>query len=275
MELKYFPFHGEDYKPQMGLKPLERANWIEFGSDAKDQLALKERLLRDERDRVLIALPEASEGCRELREVLGAHLHEFFSDRFPENPALREQTSAVECMAELSRWTQEDWALLSPRPPVRLEAASICFPSRWDLRTKIGRESDAIHKPVPEFSSIAKPTQGFLERVSVDKPMWRLNWTIHDSDELFCPGPHPGRTDVTVENVIDKTWLRVERQTLRKLPRSGFVAFSIRTYVHSLRDVVQDSQRRMLLKASLERVPAETAEYKGMGRLHRLLIDAL
>ncbi|MBX2988267.1 MAG: DUF3445 domain-containing protein [Bdellovibrionaceae bacterium] len=282
----HFPFTGEPYKPQMGLFPLDLNDWIEVDEHQASRLERKRELLQKERDTVLRILPESHEAVLELRRILRGHLLAVHPDHYSESDAgflvkdtgrvFPEPDSAPEALEQIAQWTQEDWCVLSPRPPVRLIAGAVCFPSRWSLKDKIGRDSDAIHGPVPKFKeSIGRPTAGFLERMSVDKPMWRLNWTIHDSDELFCPGPHPGRTDLTESNVLEHTFLRMERQTLRRLPGTQAVVFSIRNHVHPLKEVLKDPERRRLLKESLLGLPEETADYKGMRHFFGLLKKAL
>ena len=288
--LPYFPFSGEAAGPAMGLKPLDLAAWIEPDATDAARLTLKADLLRRERALVLRAEPDTVDACRELYAVLADHLPRHHpSDYHSEQGHLRvhatggsyplsppEDSDAETLLASISLWIQEDVCLLSPAAPVRLTAGSVCFPSRWNLPEKIGLDSGAIHQPVPGFkAALAGPTRNFLERITVDKPVWRLNWTIHDSDQLFAPHPIPGRQDLTEANVLDATFLRVERQTLRRLPATGAVVFTIRTYLHSMRDVAADAIRREALRQTLRTLPEEVVAYKGMALLIRPLQGAL
>ena len=61
--------------------------------------------------------------------------------------------------------------------------------------------------------------------------MQRFNWTIHDRPDLFQPTGGARRAhEVPPARYGESLWLRVERQTLRRLPRAGDVLFTIRTY---------------------------------------------
>jgi hypothetical protein len=102
-----------------------------------------------------------------------------------------------------------------------------------------------------------------------------MNWTVHDRDELFAPGPVPPREDLTPGNVLRETYLRVERQTLRRLPESGAVVFTIRTYVHRMLDVVDTAERREMARRTLETLPADLVRYRGMSKLIGPLLEAL
>lgn len=272
--MRYFPLGDDDSRPQLHLKSLSLSDWIEIDSEHGAQLERKAEILKNHRDKVLRVLPSlnADAAAIELNSTLRRHLSEHHS--LPEKPEAAPR-DAYEALTQIASWVQEDWAILSPEPPVRLIAGLVCFPSRWSLADKMGLDSNGIHAPVPRFSGIAKPTQTFLERLTVDKPMWRINWTIHDSNELFCPGPHPAASDLTIDNIISRTWLRIERQTLRRLPETKAVAFSIRTYMHSLQEVVSDPSRTRTLKSTLEKLNPETSGYKGMGAFHPLLLSAV
>lgn len=283
-ELPYFPFTPFDDQPRVGLKNLELTNWIEIDENWERHVRMKKDIVQSNRDLVLRVLPGAEEACLELRDVLALHLATTFPRKFslqdrklltPLGLSYAPPAQAEEALEQISEWTQEDWAIMSAKPPVRLDAGLICFPSRWSLAEKIGLDSDGIHGPVPRYASIAKPTQSFLERISTDKPMWRMNWTIHDSDRLFCPTPHPPAEGLTEENVLEKTWLRIERQTLRRLPQTGAVVFSIRTYLHLMSDVVSTDERREQAKESIMALSPESAAYKGMRNFYQLLVTRL
>ena len=64
--------------------------------------------------------------------------------------------------------------------------------------------------------------------------MWRANWSVVENATLFHPQPRERLPDLTAENAGEKLWLRVERQTLRRLPASRAVVFTIRTLLRRL-----------------------------------------
>lgn len=270
MEISYFPFTGENYKPQMGLRPLETSKWIEVCAKRPLHLQLKKTLLEKHRSQVLIVHSEMAAAIFELREQLHGHLREFHG---LELAPLKEELDPEHAMEELALWTQEDWCLLDT--DTSLKAASVCFPSRWDLREKMGKKSDAIHEHVPHFSTIAQPAQNFLDRLTVEKPMWRLNWTIHDSDQLFCPGPMPPKDGIHSGNVLERTYLRMERQTLSRLPKSKAVAFSIRTHLYPLLEVATEKEKCEKMLQSLEGLDESTARYRGIWAFLEPLKEAL
>jgi hypothetical protein len=290
MPVPYFPFTAEPYQPAMGLKPLDLVRWLEPDAHQAAQLRLKSELLRRERDLVLCAAPEAQSAGRELYTTLAAHLPAHHPDcysadsasltihalgqSFPLSPP--PEATAAELLSMMALWVQEDFCLLAPAAPVTITAGAVCFPSRWNLPEKFGHASPAIHAPVPKFAGTIGPaTHSFLERLTVEKPVWRLNWTIHDSDHLFAPHAVPGRTDLTPANVLAHVFLRTERQTLRRLPESKAVIFTIRTHLHPLLEAIPTPEAAGLVLQTLESLPDEIAAYKGMAKFIAPLKTAL
>ena len=283
MQPKYFPFDGQPYAPKMGVQALDPAHWIEIDPERWDrELDLRERILAASPDLVLRALPESETACVELRDTVAAHLLAHAPDRYRQENGrfvvrgrtFEKPSTGLGALRQLAHWTQEDWALLLGDVP-RIVAGAVLFPSRWNLPDKLGLAPLEVHKPVPRFDTIAQPTERILGRIREGFPLWRLNWTIHDSDELHVPFPHASDPDLTEANILEKTFVRVERQTLRRLPRSNAVAFSIRTYLYRIADVVTDEERHQKLLGTLEGLPRDSANYKGMRDFYDVLVTAL
>ncbi len=64
----------------------------------------------------------------------------------------------------------------------------------------------------------------------VERPLVRVNWLLHSDPELFLP---LGRAEKRVPRAYAEgpLYLRTERQTLVRLPRTQAVAFGIKTSV--------------------------------------------
>jgi len=128
-----------------------------------------------------------------------------------------------------ARLVQEDLCVLVRSDAWRLQAACVCFPSRWNS-LQLGTTLDDIHRPVPSYDvELSRPTNAFFERLKPSRSFWRLNWTLIDSPALHQPtsarrSPHGDLAD---------WFFRVERQTLRRLPLSDAIIFTIRNYVAS------------------------------------------
>ena len=113
----------------------------------------------------------------------------------------------------------------------RLVAGALCFPSSWSLREKFGQAMPAIHDNVPDFNDgrMGAIVARIFDNISPASPVWRLNWSIYGDDELHHP--FAKSLEAQVEDGTHALFVRVERQTLRRLPQSGDVLFTIRIHV--------------------------------------------
>ncbi len=118
----------------------------------------------------------------------------------------------------------------------RFTAALLCFPSRWRLHEKLGKPLTAVHGPVPFYEQrLATPVDRFMARVKPGHIASRLNWSVMDDPAMYQPGGHGRQATnaaITPDNAGETLYLRVERQTLRRLPVSEAVLFGIRVHCY-------------------------------------------
>lgn len=75
---------------------------------------------------------------------------------------------------------------------------------------------------------------------------------------------------ITQDNAGERMYLRVERQTLRRLPKSNAILFTIKTYTTRMDDVCRDDvDTAKRLAAALRNWPPEMLRYK-VSRQQRL-----
>ncbi len=216
---------------------------------------------------VVATNPRGDEGSRELLD----EVIRFLSVHHPLRPT---KVSANEHpIVQASRLVQEDLCVLVKDDAWRLRAACVCFPSRWKLASKINTTLDEIHVPVPGYDEeLARPTRGLFDRLTPERSFWRLNWTLLDSPTLF----QPTTSRAAPSGDLADWFFRVERQTLRQLPRSRAIVFTIRTYVTSAATLNErDREFVPALLHSLETAPSSTQAYKGWTGVAQRLRDAL
>jgi dimethylamine monooxygenase subunit A len=283
--IRYRPFLDGPWRLAMGIKALDLAAWIEIDESFVDQLAERRRLLAERRAEVLAALPESRAGQQELLELLLDHLPRRFPAHFRrrgsriENRATGE-TFDLEAWAEAplelaGRLVQEDLCLMQRgEAGYRLVAAALCFPAHWRLADKLGRPLAAIHAPVPGFGQrLATPVDRFFANIQVERPVWRVNWSLVDTPTLFLPPEHRGRPrEVAAARAGEELWLRVERQTLRRLPGSGDVVFGIHTYVEPLAEALDTAHGAQALAARIREMPEAMARYKSIWPIREPLL---
>ncbi|HEX2116614.1 MAG TPA: DUF3445 domain-containing protein [Alphaproteobacteria bacterium] len=273
--MTYLPFEAGPHRLQMGLLALKPDDWIEIDDTLAATLLAKRRLLAERHDDVFAALPGTEAAGAEVLDLLAEHLPRRFPTQYPR----MNTTIAVAATGELigigtpgvhpletaSRLVPEDLCLMRRTGSgYVLAAACVCFPSRWRLADKIGRTLAAIHDPVPGYAaSLGAPVDRFFDRILVDKPVWRVNWTIHAQSEPFQPmAPKIDRVDPAAFG--SDISLRVERQTLRRLPKSGDVLFTIRTYIRPVGEIAQDAGAARRLASAIENLPPAMREYRSM-----------
>jgi hypothetical protein len=266
--MTYLPFEAGPHRLQMGLMALKPQDWIEIDDTLASTLVAKRRLLAERHDEVFAALPGTEAAGAEVLDLLADHLPRRFPTQYPRmnttiaiaatGDLVGIGTPGVHPLETAARLVPEDLCLMRrTESGYVLAAASVCFPSRWRLADKIGRSLAAIHEPVP----------GYAE--TLGRPVWRLNWTIHDSPALFQPAgtKRPPPTDFA-----RAVFLRVERQTLRRLPQSGDVLFTIRTYVTPLGEIAQDADTARRLAAAIETLPGALRDYRSLTQFADALV---
>jgi hypothetical protein len=263
----YQPLDAKGWRLAMGLRPLVFATWFEIDGHYAQEMALKTALLKDSYDVVVATNPEGDEASFELlKEVRG-----FLRTYHPEIDLA--PTEGEHPIVEASRLVQEDLCVLVKDDAWRLRAACVCFPSRWSLATKIGTTLDDIHSPVPLYDQVlARPTSAFFDRLTPERSFWRLNWTLLDSPVLHQP--YGARTSPS--GGLADWFFRVERQTLRQLPQTRAIVFTIRTYVASAASLREDDEAFVpALVFAMESAPSSVQTYKGWTGVARQLRDAL
>lgn len=199
----------------MGTRALDESRWLAPDDERDVQLAQKRDLLDHARGDVVVTGPGVEAACSEVAQLVSVATGEAPD---PSRPPLEGAALLV----------QEDLCVLVRHDGVwRLEAGVVCFPSMWRVADKLGLPVTAVHGPVPGYADeLAGRVDRFLDRLRPDHPVWRRNWLVHDSPELHLTTPpvHRGAPEVP-----GGLWLRSERQTLRRLPVSDAILFTIRT----------------------------------------------
>ncbi len=263
------PVDGKPDRVHVGAHALNLDDWIEINQDYESNLAYKQELLSTKHDEVFVSLPLGDHSSREVLALMHEHLPRIFPQRWPTDVTVDESRHPLEAASLL---VQEDLALMTQvGTDWILSAASLCFPSRWDVRDKIGKNLLGIHAPVPHYEEkIGTATQNLFDKLSVERPIWRVNWTVMDSGELHQPTavPSPDAMEISSENIEQALHFRRERQTLRKLPESGDILFTIRTYSETFAEVVEQfPEFRRNIGSTIAGASPQTADYKGWAKI--------
>ncbi|MBZ9908411.1 DUF3445 domain-containing protein [Mesorhizobium sp. BR115XR7A] len=283
------PYDGSSKLFTIGLKPLDPANWIEVDGHLLPYLAKKRRLYAEIPECVFVEQDGTRDAQQEVLELLGAYLPERFPDthrRSDAGVAVVGATSRPTIPSSLagaplvaaSLLVQEDLILMRRgEDGWRLAAGSLCFPSSWSLVEKFGKPLQQIHEPVPGFGPGTRPAD-LINRMFdglQGQAVERYNWSIQSGDALYHPLSNIERIDRATSrptrfpdgDVKTHAFIRVERQTLRKLPASRDILFTIRIHLDPLAVLARHPDRATLaasFAAQLEALDVAQLDYKGL-----------
>jgi hypothetical protein len=266
------PTDAAAFRWRLGVRPLDLRDWIELGPDADEAIAAKHELNVEHPDTVFAVLDDIGPESEEVAAALLDHLR----SRWPERYAQADLDRSLHPLDAAARLVPEDLVLLVERGGrLVFGGGSVCFPNRWDLRSKLGLSMAGVHAPVARLNEqLEAPIDGFFERLTPERSYWRLGWGILDTPDWYTPvdgTAAPRRADPRPEELF----LRVERETLRRLPVTNCVLFTIRTYVTAIPTVATDTDVRRRLGDALAALPDDVRVYKDVGTTAEALIAML
>lgn len=269
------PYSRNDtIRPGLRVMNAPWGEWLLLASPAMEEArTLKLSLLRDNAMRAKCSASDGRQTTRTAElEVLEMIMHASQSQ-----PQILE-VGPLEAAASL---VGEDLILLRQEAdePAVVCSAFVCF-SFGQLDCKLGKPLNAIHKPVPGYSkSLAKPLDRIFRQLSVDRGYWRHNmefrWSgdlLHPSLTSGCPEAKGQLEDLSLspqfrakERAPEHLYLRVEYQTLRRLPATQHILFTVATHTDPLAELVRSSPRvAAALLARVESFSQSMCEYKGI-----------
>ncbi|HEV7762900.1 MAG TPA: DUF3445 domain-containing protein [Acidimicrobiales bacterium] len=261
---------------RMGTRALGAGGWLLGGDDVPGQLAEKERVLAAHHDDVVGALDGTEDAAAELLAALRRQVDVPGSRASPASSS--GSSPGRHPIDDAGRLVAEDLCVLVPGGGDDgggwiLGAGSVCFPSHWRLPDKLGRSMAAVHDPVPDYAAdLSDRVDRFLDKLRVGRGVWRRNWTVHTAPDLYAPAvPAPPDPPVTADDAGPRLWLRSERQTLTRLPRTGAIVFTIRTQQVPLAVVASHPDLRARLARAVAAWPPHQAAYRGGEAVRRPL----
>ena len=224
-----------------GIQPLDNLNSLYIQDDVYNlQMAYRDYLISEKRSKVYQLNNKEKLSSKEL---LGSILkilknnsnYKILSDSVQRPDGKVILLNEDEPLITAGRIVQEDLLILNWDTKIQehvLSGGILCFPALWTLEEKMNKPLSRIHKPVLSYDKkITKIVQRMFDNLRINQPIWRANWYLYENPELFSPlsekFSHTTRKDFFEGNF----WVRVERQTLMRLPDSKSIIFGIHTYV--------------------------------------------
>ncbi|KAL2754203.1 hypothetical protein ACRALDRAFT_2124959, partial [Sodiomyces alcalophilus JCM 7366] len=289
----------------MGLRAIHHDDWIELDSQFPKFHAEKARRIIDRGEKCTMTAPEAYPAAVELLEELARYL----PDRYPTLFRRTETGLLVNLWSGESfdvttrplregpitictRLVQDDLAIMVKREDGQyyLLSGSILLPGFWRLGDKFGMALSQIHATgnVPQFHEKLEAGMGkFFARLRPGELYARHNYFMQVDDGLGWShsigsedAPEESRGWKVVKEPeggrsVEDMWFRSERQTLRRLPRTGAVVFTIRTYFHPMTEVAREDYVPGRLASAIRSWGPDVRRYKGLDKFERVLLEYL
>ncbi len=227
--LPFKPWMEAKTRKLPGIQPVKAGEWLLRDEAFARQMAYRDALIASRRAAVFRATPESLPMQEELLETVLAAL----DDGYQKGREITRPDGGIVPLdgppiLTAARLVQEDLLLMDMAAEPRLSAAVLCFPASWSLDEKFGAGLRAIHGYIDEYTDeMAARVRRMFDSIRPEQPLWRANFLRYAEADLF----QPRRVGESKPFVGEGGVVRVERQTLRKLPKTGAVVFGIHTYV--------------------------------------------
>ena len=218
----------------IGLKPIPIEAWLEGGE--ADPAARKDPLYAGRRGLVWAEAEGSRPGQAEVLALVETALG---AAPVPDD---------LPPLFAAARRVPDDLCLMEKRDGQwRLSALSLSAGGFFTAEQVIGRSLGELHGPVTGFAErLLARVQRIFEGLRPELALERRNWTVLNSAELHTPTAAPIRArigDIDPASAGSALHLRVERQTLRRLPRTGGALFTIRVWLAPLESLADDPAR--------------------------------
>jgi hypothetical protein len=285
---RYRPYRWAGVDFQLGLRRIRPDSWILIGGEHSEMMRQKRARLDDYRSFYYGSLPDSLPAQRELRQRVTTHLLADHSQSFVRNGSeirslitgqvIDLDDHTTEPLLQLSYLIEEDFMLLDKvGGAARITAASNAYSTSGRLVASVGHDVAWAHEPVPRLTDkLGVRINQVIDSIHPAYPCERFNWQLTPMATVFFPHDNPHAANAAaMHEAVEKLrhdpgragellWLRVERQTLSRLPDSNAVAFSLHTYSDPLSSVQSDLESLRAILALLKGYSEERWKYSEM-----------
>jgi hypothetical protein len=199
-------------------------------------------------------------------------------------------------MQTCARLVQDDLVIMTERDDGQyyLTAGAVLLPGFWRLEDKFGMPLSEIHTSgdVPQFrEKLERGMVNLFRRLKPEEMVGRNNYFFQVDDDLAWSwsigsedreeGDGKGRSQhsswgtAEKNRAIEHHYFRSERQTLRRLPKTGGVVFTIRTYFHPVTEIAEEDYVPGRLASAVRSWGDDVSRYKGRERYGDVLLEYL
>ncbi|KAL4925746.1 heme-dependent oxidative N-demethylase family protein [Aspergillus undulatus] len=286
----YRPFRWA-YHQTMSLTKLEPDWWLELENTYRTRIAQRKALFAKHNDGVLDSLPGSELACKELMEMVV----QFLCTRYPQYFTLVDKRVLVNRILG----TEQD---VRSKPPLEilmdnvpedfgimlrddvsgnyfLRAGVICSSMGWNVKSKVGLQLHRIHDEIPDYMEKMRFSMDrFFTKMPTDKPIQRGSWGLEIGQPLHMPpgDPHEKLRTVQDPNLkLEDCHLRIDWQTLRRLPLSGAIAFNFKALFTPVAEFRDEPCVPALLAKVMKEGKENLMKYKGTMHVEHVVLPKL
>ncbi|KAI1132854.1 alpha-1,2-mannosyltransferase [Nemania abortiva] len=286
----YRPFRWP-YHQTMSLTKMEPDWWIELESTYKTRIAQRKELYAKHGTNVLQWLPGSELACKELMEMAV----QFLCARYPQYFVLSEDKLWLENkilgvranirekhpLLILLDHIPEDFAITLRDPDTGyyvFRAGIICSALGWNVASKIGLKLHEIHQPIPDYHKMQFSMDRFFSKMPTNKPIQRGSWGLEVDQPLYMP---PGDSHEAYRDFQDKSLtrsrlhLRVDWQTLRRMPLSGGIVFNFKALFTPIEEFRDEPYVPSLILKVLKNGKENMMKYKNTWHTEHVVVSTL
>ncbi|KAG6854946.1 hypothetical protein C0991_009769 [Blastosporella zonata] len=287
----YRPFRWEYYQ-NMALKKMEPDWWLELESTYRERIAQRQQLYATHGRAILDALPGSQLACKELLEMVIVFLCARYPNQFQMNwrsglfhnhvLGISSNTRTVDPLKFLLDNVPEDFLITQQDEETGLyvlRAGVSCSAIGWRLQEKMGKPLHEIHQSVPDYMEKMRVSMDrYFSKMTCDKPIQRGSWDFEIGQLLYAqPGdPHYDMRGVQQPGLdVEDIYLRVDWQTLRRLPKSRAIIFNFKALFTPVTQFQKEPYIPKLVAKVLRDGKKAFKEYKSTYHVEHKLLPAL
>ncbi|EJU05052.1 hypothetical protein DACRYDRAFT_104940 [Dacryopinax primogenitus] len=286
------------YYQTMAHQPMHINDWLEISSQYEHNLQLKKAVIAEhvKGAKVLDSLPENDAACAELLEMAVDYLPKRYPTLFErllhgEKDGIRngvtghviewpkaEVPVGIDALRHVSCLTECDFLMAREREDghVHFTGGLVALPGSYLLSEKIGQRMSEVHGPVPQFNDkLLLSVERTLKRMHPSAPFERSSWAIVDDKNLFWHNIASLPVGAEITRPPAELFLRIDRQTFRKLPRTKAIIFGVHPFLRPMSEPASLPLMPSLLLRVLTESNRAMLEYKSIARFERALIPWL
>jgi dimethylamine monooxygenase subunit A len=284
----YRPYRWAGVDFQLGLRRIRPESWILIGPEHAEMMRQKCARLDEFESFYYGSLPDSLPAQRELRERVTKHLVTDHPRSFERRGSvvrslvtgqqLDLDDDTTEPLLQLSYLIEEDFMLLDMLGGApRISAASNAYSTSGRLVASVGHDVAWAHELVPRLTDkLGGRINQVIGSIHASSPCERFNWQLTPMATVFFPHDDPHAANAAAMRAVvealrqdpgragELLWIRVERQTLSRLPDSSAVAFSLHTYSDPLSCLASDVESTRAILALLKNYSEERWKYSEM-----------